>query len=136
MGEKLHFDLVAPEKRLFQGEVDMVVAPGSEGDFTVLPDHAPFMSAIRSGAIEVHNEGHVEKTFIHGGFAEVTPEGLTILAEEAVLLSEIDQAWLDQELKNTQEDLQDAKDDSERNLAQLKLSKLEAMKSALANANA
>ncbi|WP_019960212.1 F0F1 ATP synthase subunit epsilon [Woodsholea maritima] len=134
MGEKLHFDLVAPEKRLFQGEVDMVVAPGSEGDFTVLPDHAPFMSAIRSGAIEIHKDGAVEKTFIHGGFAEVTPEGLTILAEEAIRLNDIDQAWLDQELKNTKEDVQDAKDDSARNIAQQKLAKLEAMKSALANA--
>ena len=83
MADKLQFDLVAPEQRLFSGAVDMVVVPGTEGDFGVLPQHAPFMSTIRSGAIAVHDGGQVTRTFIHGGFAEVTPEGLTILAEEA-----------------------------------------------------
>ena len=65
MAEKLHFDLVAPEARVFAGEVDMVVVPGSDGDFGVLAGHAPFMSTIRSGAISIHAGGQVTRTFIH-----------------------------------------------------------------------
>ena len=71
MADKLQFDLVSPEARVFSGEVDMVVVPGSEGDFGVLPGHAPFMSTIRTGSIEVHADGKIARTFIHGGFAEV-----------------------------------------------------------------
>ena len=66
MADKLHFDLVSPEKRLFAGPVDMVVAPGEEGDFGVLAGHAPFMSTIRTGAIEVHDGGAVTRTFKAG----------------------------------------------------------------------
>ena len=77
MADKLHFDLVSPERRVFAGEVDMVVVPGSEGDFGVLANHAPFMSTIRTGAISVHSGNDVTRTFIRGGFAEVTAAGLT-----------------------------------------------------------
>ena len=131
MADKLHFDLVSPERRLFSGDVDHVVVPGEEGEFGVLPNHAPFMSVIRTGAITVLNDGGSEKTFIHGGFAEVTPEGLTILAEEAIPLSEIDAAKLAQDIADTREDIGLAKSDEEREETELKLSKLEAMQAAL-----
>lgn len=84
MAEKLHFSLVSPERELFAGRVDQVDAPGSEGDFGVLAGHAPFMTALKEGPVRVHNDGVVKTYEVRGGFADVTPEGLTILAEHAV----------------------------------------------------
>ncbi len=84
MAEKLHFSLVAPERELFAGEVDQVDAPGSEGDFGVLAGHAPFMTALKEGPVVVHNDGARTVFRILGGFADVTPQGFTILAENAV----------------------------------------------------
>ena len=79
---RLHFSLVSPERELYSGEVDRVDAPGSEGAFGVLAGHAPFMTTLREGRIHVHI-GQDEQVFeVKGGFADVTPEGLTILAEE------------------------------------------------------
>ena len=84
MADKLHFSLVAPERELFAGEVDRVDAPGDEGDFGVLAGHAPFMTALREGQVVIH-DGAAQRVFeIHGGFADVTAQGLTILAEHAV----------------------------------------------------
>jgi F-type H+-transporting ATPase subunit epsilon len=84
MADKLNFSLVSPERELFAGLVDQVDAPGSEGDFGVLAGHAPFMTALKEGAVRVHNQGVVTTYEVRGGFADVTPEGLTILAEHAV----------------------------------------------------
>ena len=84
MADKLHFSLVSPERELFAGLVDQVDAPGSEGDFGVLAGHAPFMTALKEGPVRVHNDGTVKTYEVRGGFADVTPEGLTILAEHAV----------------------------------------------------
>jgi F-type H+-transporting ATPase subunit epsilon len=80
---KLHFSLVSPERELFSGEVDQVDAPGIEGDFGVLAGHAPFMTALKTGEVKV-TDGAATRVFeIEGGFADVTPDGLTILAESA-----------------------------------------------------
>lgn len=84
MAEKLHFSLVSPERELFSGPVDQVDAPGSEGDFGVLPNHAPFMTTLNEGPVRVYNDGAVRTYEVRGGFADVTPEGLTILAEHAI----------------------------------------------------
>lgn len=110
MADKLHFELVSPARLLKSAEVDMVVVPGTEGDFGVLPLHAPVVSTLRTGIIEVHDAGDVEKLLVVGGFAEVNPAGLTILAETAMPLAEVDKAHYEAELKNLQEDVQDAKD--------------------------
>ena len=83
MADKLHFSLVSPERELFAGEVDQVDAPGSEGDFGVLAGHAPFMTALKEGQVRVHSDGRITVFEVRGGFADVTPEGLTILAEHA-----------------------------------------------------
>ena len=83
MAEKLHFSLVAPEREVFAGLVDQVDAPGVEGDFGVLAGHAPFMTALREGLVTVFDGGRTRRFDIHGGFADVTPQGLTILAEQA-----------------------------------------------------
>ena len=83
MAGKLSFSLVSPEREVFSGLVDQVDAPGVEGDFGVLADHAPFMTALREGPVTVF-DGASKRVFnVHGGFADVTPAGLTILAEAA-----------------------------------------------------
>ena len=90
MADKLTFSLVSPEAELFAGEVDQVDIPGTEGDFSVLPKHAPVMAAIRTGTISVSVDGAQTQYFVQGGFADVTPAGLTVLAEKASLLSDVD----------------------------------------------
>jgi F-type H+-transporting ATPase subunit epsilon len=80
---KLHFSLVAPEREVFAGEVDQVDAPGVEGDFGVLAGHAPFMTALKEGRVTVRDGSTTRAFDIQGGFADVTPQGLTILAERA-----------------------------------------------------
>lgn len=131
MAEKLAFALVSPERELFNGDVDHVVVPGSEGEFGVLPNHAPVMSVIKPGALKVFNDGTERRIFVNGGFADVTPEGLTVLAEEAVDLADIDAATLEQDLKNAGEDLRDANSDAKRDAAQRALSRLESIKAAM-----
>jgi len=83
MAGKLSFSLVSPEREVFAGLVDQVDAPGVEGDFGVLADHAPFMTALREGVVTVIDGGSRRQFEVHGGFADVTPAGLTILAEQA-----------------------------------------------------
>jgi F-type H+-transporting ATPase subunit epsilon len=83
MAGKLHFSLVSPERELFSGDVDQVDAPGSEGDFGVLVGHAPFMTTLKEGRVKAYDEDQTLVFEVKGGFADVTPEGLTILAEHA-----------------------------------------------------
>lgn len=89
-----HFDLVSPEKLAFSGEVDQVDIPGVEGDFGVLAGHAPVIAAIRPGIITVFSGGTREKIIVSGGVAEVTASGLTVLADVARSLEELDRARL------------------------------------------
>ena len=131
MADTLHFDLVSPEKRLFAGDVDQVVVPGEEGDFAVLPKHAPFMSVIRPGAISVTENDEITRTFIRGGFAEVTPSGLTILAEEAIPMAEVDADKLTQDIIDIREDISVAKNDVEREAAEAVLVRLTDLQDAL-----
>lgn len=83
MASKLSFSLVSPEREVFSGLVDQVDAPGVEGDFGVLADHAPFMTALREGVVTVMDGSNRRQFLVEGGFADVTPAGLTILAERA-----------------------------------------------------
>jgi len=131
MADKLNFALVSPEREVFHGEVDHVVVPGSEGEFGVSPHHAPVMSTIKPGALKVINEGEERRIFVNGGFADVTPEGLTVLAEEAVDLSAVDTAQLEADLKAAQEDLRDANSDAKREAAAARLARLDALKAAM-----
>jgi len=132
MAEKLTFALVSPERELFNGEVDHVVVPGAEGEFGVLPNHAPVMSVIKPGALKVINDGAERRIFVNGGFADVTPEGLTVLAEEAIDLADIEPAQLEQDLKDAGEDLRDANTDAKRDAAQRALTRLEGIRAAMA----
>jgi F-type H+-transporting ATPase subunit epsilon len=103
MAQKVQFELVSPAKILLSEEVDMVVIPGEEGDFGVLPNHAPLISSIRPGTINVYVDGAVaERIFIAGGFAEVTPERCTVLADEAINLPALDRAAVESELKDAE----------------------------------
>lgn len=132
MADKLTFSLVAPERELFHGLVDQVVAPGEDGDFGVLPGHAPLMSTLRPGAIRVLDGGSERKIFVYGGFADVTPDGLTILAEEALDVAEIDGAKVASDLKNAEEDFRDATDDQKKLEAQRKIERLRALQAVAA----
>ena len=128
--EKVDFELVAPEALLVSRSVDMVVVPGSEGDFGVLPGHTPLISTLRPGVIDVHDGGEVdERIFVAGGFAEVTNERCTVLAEEAVPVAEIDSAAVDERIKRASEDIEDAGDEAERQEAEARLRIAEAMRS-------
>ncbi len=129
----LHFELVSPEKLLSSGGVYMVVAPGAEGDFGVLEGHAPFMSTIRPGVIAVYaTEGaSPERIFIDGGFAEVNEKGLTILAEQALPLGELNPETIARQLAEARDAAKLAKSDSERSASDAAIARLEAMQSAL-----
>ena len=125
MAELLDFELVTPERRLAKAKVAMVVVPGVEGDFGVLPGHAPMMSTIRPGAIAIHEADGGPATmrfFIDGGFAEVTETGLTILAEKATPVAEIDVAAVATQLAAARQ----AGDDAA-------IARLEAMQAAVTN---
>lgn len=129
---KLHFDLVSPERLLISAEVDQVDVPGSEGDFGVFAGHAPVMTTLRPGVLAIVSAGKAaEKFFVRGGFAEVTLQGLTVLAEEAMPLAELDAATLDQRIKNAEEDVTDAKDAAVRDRAQTTLNQLRELRGAL-----
>lgn len=105
MADKLQFSLVSPERSLFSGEVDQVDLPGSEGNLGVLPDHAPLMAAIRTGTITVYDSGKETQFFVQGGFANVTPDGLTILAERALPMSELTKDDLASEIEKAKAEL-------------------------------
>lgn len=116
----VQFELVSPEKLLLSEEVEMVVVPGAEGDFGVLPGHTPVISTVRPGVIHIFEGGAVKtRIFVAGGFAEVTAERCTVLAEEAVLLDDIDRDQVEKSLQEAMEDISDAGDNiTERALAE------------------
>ena len=131
--DKVEFELVSPERLLLSEQVDMVVVPGAEGDFGVLPRHAPLISTLRPGVIRVFEGREVkERIFVAGGFAEVTPERCTVLAEEAVPVGEIDAGKLEQEIKDLGEDLADAKTDEEKAAIAKRIAVRKAMQAASA----
>jgi len=124
MAEPFQFELVSPEKLLMSDAVDQVVVPGSEGYFTVLKGHAPTMSTMRPGVLEVSQGNATVRIFVRGGFADVTPVGLTVLAEQAVPVDDIDDQMLAREVQNAEEDVADAKDPERKAAAELRLSQL------------
>ncbi len=125
---KVSFELVSPDRLLLSAEVDMVVVPGSEGEFGVLPRHAHMVSTVRTGIIAVHDGGQVtERIFVAGGFAEVTPDRCTVLAEQAVAVGDIERDKVESDLKDAREDLVDAETDEERVDAQRRIAIAEAL---------
>lgn len=118
MAEQVKFELVSPERLLLSTEVDSVVIPGAEGDFGVLPGHSRLISTIRPGVITVFQGGRAaDRIFVEGGFAEVTPQGCTVLAEHAAPVAEIARDQAAQAVQDAKEDVADAKDEATRHLA-------------------
>jgi F-type H+-transporting ATPase subunit epsilon len=126
-----HFDLVSPEKLLFSGEVEQVDVPGAEGDFGVLAGHAPFVTTVRPGILTLYGQDGPLKVVVNGGFAEVNPQGLTVLADMAVPLDDFDRSELDGQIKSAEEDVADAKEDWQRDKLAHKLEQLKALQEAL-----
>ena len=131
MPEPFQFDLVSPERLLFSEPVDEVVVPGSEGYFTVYERHAPFMTGMKPGVVEVKRGDRSDRIFVRGGFAEVSPAGLTILAEEAIPVADVDAAKLAEDVRHAEEDVADAKDAEAKSAAELRLHQLKEVQTAL-----
>lgn len=119
---KVVFELVAPEQMIVSEPVEMVVVPGEEGDFGVLPGHSHLISNIRPGVIHVFSDAKVQaRIFVSGGFAEVTPERCVVLAEGAISVDDLDRTALDHEINELNDDLQDADDEAIRAEVESKL---------------
>ena len=133
MADVVQFELVSPERLVLSSEVSMVVVPGAEGDFGVLPGHAPMISNVRSGVISIYDDHAIEaRIFVAGGFAEVSNNRLTVLTEDAVALDEIQRADVDTRLAEAREAVGDASDDRDRVNAEKQLAIAEALVVAVA----
>jgi F-type H+-transporting ATPase subunit epsilon len=126
-----HFELVSPERLLFSGDVEAVAVPGTEGQFTVMKGHAATMSTLKPGIVEVDRGSSKQRLFVRGGFADSSASGLTILAEQAIPVEELDLARIEREIKNAQEDVADATGDEARRMAVEKIAQLQEVKAAL-----
>jgi len=125
-----HFDLVSPEEHVFSGEVEHVVVPGTEGEFGVLAGHAPLIAMLRPGILKILGPGE-QRFLVVGGFAEVTPDGLTVVADRAVPVEQVDPTVIEAEIKDAEEDVADAKDAVRRDKLSTKLQQLRAVQEAL-----
>ena len=128
----LHFELVSPERLVLSEDVAEVDIPGVEGDMGILPGHAPVLSTLRPGVVTVtHENGQKDRLFVRGGFAEVNPQGLILLAESAIPMAELDAAALAKHIQDFEEDLADATTDEARRRAQENLDHLRELQAAL-----
>jgi len=128
----LQFEFVSPENVLFSGEVDQVDLPGAEGDMGIFAGHAPMVTTLRPGIVTIFRGSTREPVVITGGFAEVGPGGLTILADRAVARADFDMATLVAEIKDAEEDMADATDQALRDKLLRHLDQLKALQAALA----
>jgi F-type H+-transporting ATPase subunit epsilon len=126
-----HFELVSPEKLIFSGDVNQVDVPGEEGAFGVLAGHAPYIATLKPGVLTIYGEGAPKAIVVRGGFAEVNPQGLIVLAEQAIAVDGLDPAVITQAIKDGEEDLADAKDGIARDKARERLEQLNTLKAAL-----
>jgi F-type H+-transporting ATPase subunit epsilon len=125
-----HFELASPERLVFAGEVEHVVVPGTEGEFGVLADHAPLVATLRPGILKILGPG--EKDFVlRGGFAEVNPKGLTVLADFAMPVEQVDRAMLAGQIKDLEEDVADSSEGPARDRAAQRLDQLKAVQAVL-----
>jgi F-type H+-transporting ATPase subunit epsilon len=127
-----HFEIVSPEKLVFSGEVEAVVVPGTEGEFTVLKDHAPLISSLKPGIVVIEETpGGKLRLFVPGGFAEVAPSGLTILANQAIDLADLDAVKFEAGIASFEEEITRAPSDEARRVAVEKRDQLLELKAAL-----
>jgi F-type H+-transporting ATPase subunit epsilon len=128
----LHFEFVSPETVLFSGDVDQVDLPGIEGDLGVLPGHAPIVTLLRPGIVTIMREGRREPVVVVGGFAEMGPAGLTVLADRAGSREDFDPEALASDIADAEEDVADCTDDAQRDKLNRRLEQLRALQAALA----
>ncbi len=132
MAQPFAFELVSPEKLLVSGEASSVLIPGTEGYFEVFANHAPFMSTIMPGVIEVKMaNGEASRYVVFGGFADVSPNGLSVLAEYAVNANDLDKDEIAKRIQDAKEDVADAKDDQAKSAASDYLDQLTTLQGAL-----
>ena len=133
MADSIAFELVSPDRLLMSTDVAQVVLSGREGDFTVLPGHAPVVTTLRPNIVEVNEtaDGNPTRIFVRGGFADVAADRLTVLAEEAIMMDELDRAALEQRIQDASEDVDDAADDDARAEAEELRDRLQALLEAL-----
>jgi F-type H+-transporting ATPase subunit epsilon len=127
----LHFEFVSPETVLFSGDVDQVDLPGIEGDLGVLPGHAPMVTLLRPGIVTIMREGQREPVVVVGGFAEMGPGGLTVLADRAGARQDFDLESLADDIRDIEEDAADCKDDALRDKLVRRLDQLRGLQAAL-----
>jgi F-type H+-transporting ATPase subunit epsilon len=128
----LHFELVSPARLLFSGDVASVIIPGTEGEMTILPQHAAVLSTLRPGIVTVAKDGGTqEKIFVRGGFAEVNAKGLTVLAETAIPMAELDAGAMGAQIKTAEDEVAAAKDDEGKRKANESLEQLKGLQAAL-----
>ena len=121
MDTKINFDFVSPEESIVSSEVDMVLIPAIEGDAGILPNHAPYMTILRQGIVEVTFEkDNIKQYFVEGGFADVTPQKITILAESSINLTDIDDTALIEKLKQIDESILNANESDKELLIERK----------------
>jgi F-type H+-transporting ATPase subunit epsilon len=130
----LHLEFVSPESVLFSGEVDQVDLPGAEGDMGILAEHAPLVTVLRPGIVTIYRGGAREPVVVTGGFAEVGPAGLTVLADRAVARADFDLDALASEIKDAEEDVADSKDEAQRDKLAHHVAQLKALQAALGSA--
>ncbi|MFZ1773473.1 MAG: F0F1 ATP synthase subunit epsilon [Rhizobiaceae bacterium] len=132
MAKSFTFELVSPERLVLSTEAESVVIPGSEGEMTVMASHAPAMTTVKPGVVTVKAaSGSEERYVVFGGFADITPDGCTLLAERATHVSEIDKGALSKRIADAREDVADAKDDAARTKADTMLAQLLTLEAAL-----
>lgn len=132
MADSFNFELVSPERLLLSATVTEVIIPGAEGEMTVMAHHAPTMTTIIPGVVTVRSdEGQEDRFVVFGGFADILPEGCTLLAESAVSVADIDRDDLAQRLQDAREDLDDATSDSDKQKAQEFLDQLTTLNNAI-----
>jgi F-type H+-transporting ATPase subunit epsilon len=132
MADRIAFELVSPERLLLSDRYEMVVVPGGDGDFAVMPGHVPIMSTLRPGVIEIFEaDRSIDRIFVNGGFAEVSNDRLVVLAEEAIATADLDRAQVEQWVQNAREDIEDAKDDEQLRKSQDRFDHLQHLLEAL-----
>lgn len=132
MAEAFQFELVSPERLLVSEKIESVVIPATEGEMTIMANHAPVMTTIKPGVVTVNTAaGQQERYVVFGGFADILPAGCTLLAESAVSVKDLDRDDIARRVQEAKEDVADARDDNTRTRAEQYLSELTTLQGAL-----
>ena len=132
MADLFKFELVSPERLLVSEQVEAVVIPGTEGELTVMANHAPLMTTVKPGVVTVQfGDGRSDRYVVFGGFADIVPEGCTLLAESAVAVADVNRDDISQRIQEAREDLADAKDDEHRSRAEQLIAQLATLQDAV-----